>query len=257
MPANVFANGGGLFHKGSMGKGIAFPDVCLTPPPPPAGPVPVPYPNVAMASDLAQGSTSVKIQGKPTALKNSSYCSTSTGDEAGTQGGNVVTHKTKGKAYFMFWSLDVKIEGKNVDRDGDPMAQNCATPPMGACCMRSSVVRAAVKAAEAASPPCPRPYNDSDRHGTPNTAQKRHVAKKNGRKFPRCWKCKRPTKNPIADHQPPCVVAYYSGLCHDPKKMEEFAKSTKSVKPHCHKCSPSQGGAMKKYSKILRGAHGF
>jgi hypothetical protein len=49
------------------------------------------------SSDLASGSTTVKLQGNPTALEGQSYVSTSTGDEGGTQGGNVITHKTKGK----------------------------------------------------------------------------------------------------------------------------------------------------------------
>src|SRR5664279_2266647 len=100
MSCTVFANGNGLFHKGSGGKGVAQPDVCLSPPPPPAGPVPVPYVNSLSASDLADGSKTVKIQGEPTALEDQSNIATSTGDEGGTQGGNVVTHKTKGKGYF-------------------------------------------------------------------------------------------------------------------------------------------------------------
>src|SRR5437868_2419334 len=111
MGCTVFANSNGLFHKGSGGSGVAFPDVCLSPPPPPAGPVPIPYPNNISAGDLTDGSTTVKADGEPTALKDQSKLSTSTGDEGGTQGGGVITHKTKGKAVATFWSLDVKIEG--------------------------------------------------------------------------------------------------------------------------------------------------
>src|SRR5579859_4319604 len=114
MGCTVFANNDGFFSKNSGGSGKAFPDVCLSPPPPPAGPVPIPYPNMLQASDLTQGSTTVKIDGAPTALEDSSFVSTSSGDEAGTQGGNVVTHQTKGKGYFMLWSFDVKVEGKGV-----------------------------------------------------------------------------------------------------------------------------------------------
>src|SRR5687768_7007249 len=110
MSCTVFANSNGLFHKGSGGKGVAAADVCLSPPPPPAGPVPVPYVNSLSAADLADGSKTVKIQSEPTALEDQSNISTSTGNEAGTQGGSVITHKTKGKGYFTTWSHDVKIE---------------------------------------------------------------------------------------------------------------------------------------------------
>ena len=131
MACTVFANNDGFFHKGSGGSSKAFPDVCLSPPPPPTGPVPVPYPNMIQASDLSSGSTSVKLQGNPTALEGQSYVSTSAGDEGGTQGGNVITHKTKGKGYFELWSFDVKVEGKGACRNGDPVGQNCASKAFG------------------------------------------------------------------------------------------------------------------------------
>lgn len=126
MGLTVFAEKMGLFHKGSGGMAIAPGDVCLSPPPPPAGPVPVPYPNSLSAGDLTKGSKSVKVDGEETALEDASAVSTSTGDEGGTQGGNVVTHKTKGKACFNLWSFTVKVEGKGVCRHGDPMGQNGA-----------------------------------------------------------------------------------------------------------------------------------
>jgi uncharacterized Zn-binding protein involved in type VI secretion len=139
MGSTVFAEGMGLFHKGSGGKGVAPADTCLTPPPPPGGPAPVPYVNNLSAADLAKGSKTVMIQGEPTALEDQSEIATSTGDEAGTQGGNVITHKTKGKGYFQLWSFAVKIEGKGVCRHGDPMGQNCASLPPG-CVDASAVV---------------------------------------------------------------------------------------------------------------------
>jgi len=49
--------------------------------------LPVPYVNNLSASDLSKGSTTVKVQGNPTALEDSSEIATSTGDEPGTQGG--------------------------------------------------------------------------------------------------------------------------------------------------------------------------
>ena len=128
MGSTVFAESSGFFHKGSGGKGIAPADVCLTPPPPPAGPLPIPYVNFLQSSDLAKGSKSVKVQGEPTALEDSEV-STSTGNEAATQGGSVVTHKTKGTGYFTLWSFTISIEGKGVCRHGDLMGQNAASSP--------------------------------------------------------------------------------------------------------------------------------
>jgi uncharacterized Zn-binding protein involved in type VI secretion len=125
MSCTVFAENMGLFHKGSGGKGVAPADVCLSPPPPPGGPQPVPYVNNLSASDLANGSQTVKIQGEPTSLEDSSFIALSTGDEGGVQGGNVVTHRIKGKGYFKLWSFTVKVEGKGVCRHGDMMGQNC------------------------------------------------------------------------------------------------------------------------------------
>ena len=133
MADTVVANSMGICRKkNSSGQATGFPDVCLSPPPPPAGPIPIPYPNTAMASDLANGSTQVKADGAAIALEDSSYLSTSTGDEGGTQGGNVLTHKTKGKAYFIRVVLQRPSRGQRRGAvTGDPMALNCATPPYG------------------------------------------------------------------------------------------------------------------------------
>lgn len=120
MGSKVFANFMGISHKSSGGKSIVFPDVCKTPSP--GGPVPIPYPNVAQSSDLDGGSKKVKVEGKMAAIKGCSY-KTSTGDEAGSAGG-VVSSKTKGKAEFVLYSFDVKIEGKNACRTGDLMTHN-------------------------------------------------------------------------------------------------------------------------------------
>lgn len=120
MGSNVFANMMGIAHKESGDSSTVFPDVCKTPTP--GGPVPIPYPNTAMSADLANGSTTVKIQGQSAAVKGCNY-STSTGDEAGSAGG-VVSGKTKGKAEFILYSFDVKIEGKNACRNGDLMTHN-------------------------------------------------------------------------------------------------------------------------------------
>lgn len=127
MPVTVGVNFLSVVHKASNGTSIAFPDVCKTPSP--AGPIPIPYPNVAMSSDTAQGSTKVKCDGQSTCLKDSNFA-TSTGDEAGSAGG-VASGKIKGKAEFVLYSMDVKFEGKNVARALDIMLHNDKnTPPM-------------------------------------------------------------------------------------------------------------------------------
>lgn len=131
MPASVNVNTRTVVHKSSNGIATAFPDVCKTPTP--GGPVPIPYPNIAMSKDTAQGSKNVSMDGNPIMLKGSNF-STSTGDEAGTAGGGVASNTTKGKAEFVNYSFDVKVEGKNVPRLGDMMLQNKMsspnTPPM-------------------------------------------------------------------------------------------------------------------------------
>jgi uncharacterized Zn-binding protein involved in type VI secretion len=77
---------------------------------------------MAQSANLAEGSKTVKIGGQPVAIKGCSY-SISTGDEPGSAGG-VASGKTKGKAQFVMFSFDVKIEGKNVCRNGDLMTHN-------------------------------------------------------------------------------------------------------------------------------------
>jgi hypothetical protein len=254
MANTVFANGSGLFHKGSGGTGKAFPDVCLSPPPAPTGPVPVPYPNNLSAADLAEGSKSVKIQGEPTALEDSSYIATSTGDEGGNQGGNVVTHKTKGKGYFMLWSFDVKVEGKGVDRHGDPMDQNCASPG-GAPDIKARVNQAFGRVKD-----CPRPYNHhKDRCNSPTGDQTAHV------NTPplQCHTCPSKTGPMTADHQPSIVVIYYNGGCKNLAAMCQRVRRNGAVKPQCQTCRQGDGGPNGHYSRMINalyratGAAGF
>jgi len=120
MPSTVFANNRGVVHKGSGGMSMVFPDVCKTPSP--AGPIPIPYPNIGMASDTSSGPTKVKIDGQMPMVKGAKYSMTS-GDEAGSAGG-VMSSSIKGEAEFMMYSFDVKFEGKNVCRMGDPLFHN-------------------------------------------------------------------------------------------------------------------------------------
>lgn len=121
MGQKTFANSRGIAHKGSNGMSIAFPDVCKTPAPP-AGPIPIPYPNIGMASDTAKGPKKVKTDGKMPATKGANY-SKSSGDEAGSAGG-VASSVNRNKCEFMLHSFDVKFEGKNVCRMGDPLFHN-------------------------------------------------------------------------------------------------------------------------------------
>lgn len=138
MANEVYANGRELSCKKADGKTIcSFPDVCMTPPENPTTPpgVPIPYPNTGFAKDTTSGSKKVKISGKEVMLKNKSYYKKSVGDEAGsaTKKG-VITSVNRGKVYFNSWSMDVKIEGKNVTRHLDLTTHNHAsqigqTPP--------------------------------------------------------------------------------------------------------------------------------
>src|SRR5216110_328902 len=120
MAQTTFANLRGIAHKGSGGMSTAFPDVCKTPSP--AGPVPIPYPNIGQASDTSDGPTKVKTDGEMPMVKGAKY-SKSSGDEAGSLFG-VVSNKNMGECEFMMYSFDVKFEGKNVCRMGDPLFHN-------------------------------------------------------------------------------------------------------------------------------------
>ena len=120
MPATVGVNGMSVVHASSSGITQAFPDVCKTPTP--GGPVPIPYPNIGKAADTVAGPTTVATNGSMPMTKGSQYVMTS-GDEAGTAGG-VISLVFKGPAEFMLYSFDVKFEGKNVCRMGDPLFHN-------------------------------------------------------------------------------------------------------------------------------------
>lgn len=126
MPATVNVNFLTVVHAGSSGVVMGFPDVCKTPSP--AGPIPIPYPNIAKSSDTTQGSQTLTVDGNPIMLKESVFA-TSTGDEAGSAGGGVVSNTIKGKAEFALYSFDVKVEGKNVCRLTDIMLLNKLSSP--------------------------------------------------------------------------------------------------------------------------------
>ena len=120
MAQTTFANGRGIAHQGSGGKSIVFPDVCLTP----VGNavVPIPYPNLGKSADTSKGPKTVKTDGKMPMVKQALY-SKSTGDEAGSKKG-VASGTIKDVCEFMMYSFDIKIEGRNVCRLGDPLWHN-------------------------------------------------------------------------------------------------------------------------------------
>jgi hypothetical protein len=120
MASTTYANMRGIAHKSSGGMSTVFPDVCKTPTP--GGPVPIPYPNIGKASDTSQGPTTVTVDGQMPMTKDAKYMM-STGDEAGSAGG-IISSKIKGPCEFMMYSFDVKFEGKNICRMGDPLFHN-------------------------------------------------------------------------------------------------------------------------------------
>lgn len=120
MGQTTFANSRGIAHKGSGGMSTVFPDVCKTPIG--SAVVPIPYPNIGMASDTDKGPKNVKTDKKMPMVKKAIY-KKSTGDEAGVQKG-IISGKTKGECEFMMYSFDIKFEGKNVCRMGDPLFHN-------------------------------------------------------------------------------------------------------------------------------------
>lgn len=121
MGQATFVNVRGVAHKQSGGLSTVFPDVCKTPALP-APPVPIPYPNIGQSSDTTGGPTSVTTDGQMPMVKGAKYMKSS-GDEAGVVGG-VVSGVNMGECEFMMYSFDVKFEGNNVCRMGDPLFHN-------------------------------------------------------------------------------------------------------------------------------------
>jgi hypothetical protein len=126
METHVYANDNEICSKNADGTAVIGPDPCWSPPGPTAGPIVIPYTNTASASGLAAGSSTVFICGQPLALRDKSYLDNSTGNEPATRSFpmGVSTHTITGKAYFVKWSEDVKVEGLNVCRHLDPMTHN-------------------------------------------------------------------------------------------------------------------------------------
>jgi uncharacterized protein DUF4150 len=129
MAVSVSAAKMSVILKASGHTGVAvaaFPAVCKTPTP--GGPIAIPYPSMAGASQVKN--VSKDASGKVVMTKDGSY-PTSTGDEAGSAMG-VASSKIKGKAEFVNYSFDVKVEGANLARSGDLLAHNDKSTPKSA-----------------------------------------------------------------------------------------------------------------------------
>ncbi|WP_426755624.1 PAAR-like domain-containing protein [Myxococcus sp. Y35] len=112
--------------KGSSGIASAtLPNVCKMPGPP-APFVPTPLPNIGNSGDSPQGySKTVTINGHPVAIAGASFGSKGDVASKGT-GGGLISSNTHGPTKFIGpGSMNVKIEGRNVQLLGDPMLNNC------------------------------------------------------------------------------------------------------------------------------------
>jgi hypothetical protein len=122
--------------KGSMGTACAtIPNVCKMPGPP-APFVPVPLPNIGKSMLSPKDySKDVTIEGNAVAIKGSTFESIGDIASKGT-GGGLISANTHGITKFVGpGSMDVKIEGKNVQFLSDPMLNNCGpggSPPNSA-----------------------------------------------------------------------------------------------------------------------------
>ncbi|WNG60446.1 DUF4150 domain-containing protein [Archangium gephyra] len=102
-----------------------LPNVCKMPGPP-APFVPTPLPNIGKSgTDPKNYSKGVTIEGKKVAIRGATFGSMGDMASKGT-GGGVVSSNVEGPTSFVGpGSMDVKIEGKNVQLLGDPMLNNC------------------------------------------------------------------------------------------------------------------------------------
>ena len=112
--------------EGSSGTAAAtLPNVCKMPGPP-APFVPTPLPNIGKSGSSPKGySKTVTIEGKKVAIRGATFGSMGDVASKGT-GGGLVSANVEGPTSFAGpGSMDVKIEGKNVQLLGDPMLNNC------------------------------------------------------------------------------------------------------------------------------------
>ncbi len=150
--------------KGSSGIASAtVPNVCKMPGPP-APFVPTPLPNIGKSGMSPQGySTTVTIEGEAVAIQGASFGSMGDVASKGT-GGGIVSSNCEGPTKFIGpGSLDVKIEGKNVQYLGDPMMNNCGpsgSPPNAATMTGVMQASGAISVTYGDDEPCERPTTD-------------------------------------------------------------------------------------------------
>jgi hypothetical protein len=230
MGCKVYANNSEISCKGGANKVIAeFPDVCLSPPSPPAGPIPVPYPDTSFSKDMRNGSRTVKIKKKEIMLKDKSFYKTSPlGDEAATNGlgANVITHTITGKTYCVSWSMDVKVEGENVDRHMDITTSNhfCSNAPAGTGPFSLTLAEMAVFVV--------RDVKDAarwSRHVNPNTCNGNHDWQCNKKACPDCWQPKCDTN---AEKEQKNYEREQSGLVEDKMRAHKESNTHKRRKGH-------------------------
>lgn len=122
--------------EGSGGIAMAtLPNICKMPGPP-APFVPTPLPNIGKSDDSPKDySKNVKFDGKAVAIRGATFKSKGDVASQGT-GGGLISSNVQGPTSFIGpGSLDVKVEGKNVQLLGDPMLNNCGpggSPPNAA-----------------------------------------------------------------------------------------------------------------------------
>lgn len=113
------------------GTCMGTPDVCKTPSP--GGPVPIPYPNIAQCAQAQPGSFPLKVKfSGANALVQTSKITMSSGDEAGSAGGGVISNMIKGPCEFKLGSMKVKLEGKGAAYVTAMVAHNGSNPNMPA-----------------------------------------------------------------------------------------------------------------------------
>jgi hypothetical protein len=249
MGHEVFANGMELVGKASSSKSIcSFPDVCFTPPQTPATPpgVPIPYPNTGLASDTTDGSSSVKATGEETMLKSQSNFKSSSGDEAGcAPKKGMINSKISGKVFFVSWSMDVKIEGQNVDRHLDLTTHNHGSTANDALSW-PQVGRVAM--VNVNDKPCPKNCKpdtdkayDNLRKKSPTRSATKKMNKRIGR--PRiCVGCKESKRKLTADHVFPLaeLVKMPGFACLPEKDQKRIANDQKNFAGMCGSCNSSK-----------------
>lgn len=95
------------------------PDPCKTPP----NNAPMPYMLLAKLDEALSVSPNVKYAGHPVVLMEQSSIANVTGDELGT-GGGVKSGCNEGEVKFTEGDPSVKVNGKPVVRDKDPVTMN-------------------------------------------------------------------------------------------------------------------------------------